>query len=305
MNIQEYIESGILEEYALGVLSEVERAEVERIAREHPEVGRELNIVVRSLDAYAEAHALTPPADMRDRVLQGWQQAIRETNQPETAAAASNGTSDPATPPRMVAVTSAPAAAAPTPSADGGVVRQMPAPESNSGRTRWLIAASVALLMLSALGNFLLYNRLKQTEANLEVAQTEQSRYAATQKAALNERDQQLRVLRNEAFRAVELKGTPKAPDALARVYYNPQTKAVYVDVRNLPAPPAGKQYQLWALDNGKPVDAGVLATATAAGDSIQQMKDIASAQAFAMTVEDEGGVASPTLSTMTVIGNL
>ncbi|RPD48566.1 anti-sigma factor [Hymenobacter sediminis] len=305
MNVQEYIESGILEEYALGVLNEVERAEVERIAREHPEIGRELDSIVRSLDAYAEAHAITPPAEMRDRVLQGWQQAIRETEKPEpSAVSASNGTSA-TTPPQMVAVTSAPAAAVPSPSADGAVVRQMPAQESNSGRTRWLIAASVALLVLSALGNFLLYNRLKETEANLEVAQTEQSRYAATQKAALNERDEQLRVLRNEAFRAVELKGTPKSPNALARVYYNQQTKAVYVDVRNLPAPPAGKQYQLWALDNGKPVDAGVLATATAAGDSIQQMKDIASAQAFAMTVEDEGGVASPTLSTMTVIGNL
>lgn len=300
MNIQEYIESGILEEYALGVLSEVERAEVERIAREHPEVDRELKNAIQALDAYAEAHAVTPPPALRERVLQGWQQAIRETS--PAAAVAANGMGPAA--PSMVASPAEAAGATPT-TAPEAVVRQMPAPESNSGRTRWLIAASVALLMLSALGNFMLYNRLKETEANLEVAQTEQSRYAATQKAALNERDQQLRVLRNEAFRAVELKGTPKSPDALARVYYNPQTKAVYVDVRNLPAPPAGKQYQLWALDNGKPVDAGVLASATAAGDSIQQMKDIASAQAFAMTVEDEGGVASPTLSTMTVIGNL
>ncbi|UOQ76951.1 anti-sigma factor [Hymenobacter sp. 5516J-16] len=299
MNIQEYIESGILEEYALGVLNEVERAEVERIAREHPEINRELKTVIASLDAYAEAHALTPPTDMRERVLAGWQQAIQAAEQTPSLPA-SDGSS---TPPRMVA--SAPAAAPAATPAGEAVVRQMPVETASGSRTRWLIAASVALLVLSALGNFLLYNRLRETEANLEVAQTEQSRYAATQKAALNERDQQLSVLRNQAFRTVDLKGTPKAPDALARVYYNPQTKAVYVDVRNLPAPPTGKQYQLWALDNGKPVDAGVLASTTASGDSIQQMKDIASAQAFAMTVEDEGGVASPTLSTMTVIGNL
>jgi anti-sigma-K factor RskA len=86
---------------------------------------------------------------------------------------------------------------------------------------------------------------------------------------------------------------------------YNPTTKAVYLDVRKLPAPPTGKQYQLWALDNGKPVDAGVLAAATTAGDSLQQMKDIASAQAFAMTVEPEGGSINPTLSTLTVVGNI
>ncbi|MDU0368972.1 anti-sigma factor [Hymenobacter endophyticus] len=298
MNIQEYIESGILEEYALGVLSEMERSEVERVAEEHPEVARELLQVQHSLDAYAEAHAVTPPDDMRERVLRGWQEAIRNSGEQQSQV-------PPVTAPQMVASSAPEPVAVPAPPQENGVVRQLPTAEPAPSRLKWLIAASVALLVLSGLGNYLLYSRLQETEANLEVAQTEQSRYAATQQAALKERDQELAVLRSADFRSVELKGTPKAPEALARVYYNPTTKAVYVDVRNLPAPPSGKQYQLWALDNGKPVDAGVLATATAAGDSIQQMKDIASAQAFAMTVEDVGGVASPTLSTMTVIGNL
>ncbi|MFD2784039.1 anti-sigma factor [Hymenobacter rubripertinctus] len=295
MDTQEYIESGILEEYALGVLSEVERANVERIAREHLVINQELKDIIAGLDGYAQAHALPPPPALRERVLEAWQQAAREMAPPQKAAATAAEAL-----PRMVASSAPmPEAAAPR----EAVVRQMPA-AANAGR-RWMIAASVALLLLSALGNYLLYSRLKETEANLQVAQTEQSRYAATQKAALNERDQQLAVLRNEAFQPVDLKGTPKAPDALARVYYNARTKAVYVDVRNLPALPEGKQYQLWALDNGQPVDAGMLANATAAGDSIQQMKNIASAQAFALTVEDIGGVVSPTMSTLTVVGNI
>ena len=301
MNVQDYIESGILEEYALGVLSETERTEVERVAREHPDVSRELKQVINALDAYGEAHAVTPPEGMRERVLTGWQQAIRVTAEQEKTIQTADA---PVASPLMVASATLAPEPAVTAVPQETVVRQLPAAEA-PGRIRWMIAASVALLMLSALGNYLLYSRLKETEANLQVAQTEQSRYAATQKAALNERDQQLSVLRNEAFRPVELKGTPKAPEALARVYYNAQTRAVFVDVRNLPALPEGKQYQLWALDNGKPVDAGVLASATAAGDSIQQMKDIASAQAFAVTVEDAGGAASPTLSTMTVVGNI
>ncbi|RSK50293.1 anti-sigma factor [Hymenobacter rigui] len=302
MNIQEYIESGILEEYALGVLSEAERAEVERVVREHPEVSRELQQILNGLDAYAEAHAVTPPEGMRERVLQGWQQAIRNTAGQEILIQTADA---PVATPLMTASVTPMQPVPAAPEQQGAVVRQMPAAQEAPSRLKWLIAASVALLLLSGLGNYLLYSRLQETEANLEVAQTAQSRYAATQQAALNERDQQLAVLRNADFRAVELKGTPKSPEALARVYYNPKTKAVYVDVRNLPAPPSGKQYQLWALDNGKPVDAGMLATTTAAGDSIQQMKDIDSAQAFAMTVEDAGGVASPTMSTLTVIGNL
>ena len=303
VELQHYIESGILEEYALGVLNAAERADVERMAQEHSVIEQELTAIVGGLDAYAEAHALTPPDGMRERVLQAWKNSIRETGPASAEPLAGSAAATSIVPPRMVASSSVPERAAAVATPHEAVVRQLPV--AASGRTRWLVAASVALLILSGLGNYLLYNRLQETESSLEVAQAEQSRYAATQQAALNDRDQQLRILRNQAFRTVDLKGTPKAPEALARVYYNSDTKAVYVDVRNLPALPEGKQYQLWALDNGQPIDAGMVATATATGDSIQQMKNIASAQAFAMTVEDIGGVASPTMSTLTVIGNI
>jgi anti-sigma-K factor RskA len=79
----------------------------------------------------------------------------------------------------------------------------------------------------------------------------------------------------------------------------------VYLDVQQLPPLPAGKQYQLWALDQGKPIDAGMLTAATASGKGLQQMKDIASAQTFAMTIEPTGGSVNPTLNTMTVVGNI
>jgi anti-sigma-K factor RskA len=62
-----------------------------------------------------------------------------------------------------------------------------------------------------------------------------------------------------------------------------------------LPDPPTDKQYQLWALLDGKPVDAG---TFNVNSDSIQlqEVRNIANAQAFAITLEHKGGVRSPTL---------
>ncbi|GAA3927130.1 anti-sigma factor [Hymenobacter algoricola] len=278
MDIQEYIESGILEEYALGVLQEAERVAVERRAAESPEIQRELNLIVEAVGAYAEAHLQTPPAAMRERVLSGWQTAIHAA---------------------------APAvAAAPAPVAAEPVVRQLvPEAEAPASRFSWLMAASVALLLFSAAANMVLYNRWKDAETSLVIAQNEQSRVATTMQATNKSLASQVQVLRNDEFKTIDLTGTPAAPTAKARVLYNVATKAVFVDVRSLPAPPAGKQYQLWALDQGKPVDAGMLAAATTAGDSLQQMKDIGSAQAFAMTVEPEGGSENPTLSTMTVLG--
>ncbi|SHK51692.1 anti-sigma factor [Hymenobacter psychrotolerans] len=301
MDIQQYIESGILEEYALGVLPAANRAEVERLVAAHPELQHELNAIISGLDTYAEAHALTPPPGMRERVLAGWQQAIRAEAPGTTQASAT--AEPPYVAPQPAAAPAPEPVVRPISSAPEPAIREE-APRRGFG---WLMAASVALL-LSMAGNYVLYNRWQNTETALFAAQNDQARFAATQQAAekqLSSQGRELAVLRDVQFQSVTLAGTPAAPSAKARVLYNPATKAVYVDVHSLPAPPAGKQYQLWALDNGQPVDAGVLAASTAAGDSLQQMKNIVSAQAFAMTVENEGGSASPTLATMTVLGKL
>ena len=164
-------------------------------------------------------------------------------------------------------------------------------------------------LLLSLVGNALLYSSLQKTRGDLATALSDQTRFAnATQvlERRLSSTQDQLHVLRSPSeYKMVALAGTPAHPQARARVLYSKATRRVYLDVQQLPTLPAGKQYQLWALNNGKPVDAGMLTPATTAGDDMQQMKDVASAQAFAMTVEPVGGSVNPTLNTMTVIGNI
>ena len=307
---QEYIESGILEQYALGELSAAEQAAVEAQVAGSPEIGAELRQVQAALGFYAEAHALTPPAGLRERVLgnvlaqiaaptpnSGLRADVDAVAQANTAA--TFGTTASA-PPRTGPAGPAEAVVRPMSSAPVTVA----APAARSG---WAMAASVALL-LSLGGNALLYANWKNASSELVAMQNEKARFATTTQVVEQERNelrQENQVLRNDEFRAVALAGTKTAPTAHARVLFNAATHKVYVDVRRLPALPAGKQYQLWALDKGKPVDAGVLTLATATGEGLQHMKDIASAQTFAMTVEPVGGSSSPTLSTMTVVGNI
>ncbi|MDO7875902.1 anti-sigma factor [Hymenobacter sp. ASUV-10] len=302
-DIQAYIESGILELYALGDLSSAERAEVEAQAARHPAVRQELTQVQAALGLYAEAHAITPPAGMRERVLG---HVLANLNSPVAET--------PATPASRPATSSLRADVdelvqsrhAETTTSTPVLPLNAPEPVAPARSSGWAIAASVALL-LSLVGNALLYNNWQQANGELVALQNDNARIAAATQAnyrqQLGAMQEQNAILRNDEFRAVALAGTKAAPAAKARVLYNLATKAVYVDVKNLPALPADKQYQLWALDNGKPVDAGTLAVGTAAGDSLQHMKDIASAQAFAMTVEPAGGSVNPTLSTMTVMG--
>ena len=286
---QEIIESGRLEQYALGELDPAARAEVEAQASRYPEVRQELDDLLAGLDLYADAHALTPPAGMRERVL-GRVLAEIGTATPAAAAPA------PVVPTMRVSASN-PHVASTLPVA-------APAPRSNG----WAIAASIALL-LSLVGNALLYTNWQRTRSDLAVALGDQTRFAnATQvmERRLSATQEQLHVLRSpDEYKLVALAGTPAHPTARARVLFNKVAHRVYVDVAQLPPLPPGKQYQLWALDNGKPVDAGMLTAATTAGPGLQQMKDIGSAQAFAMTVEPTGGSAGPTMNTMTVIGNI
>jgi len=308
--IQEYIESGILEQYALGELSAAEQAAVEAQVASSPEIGEELRQIQAALGFYAEAHAIVPPAGLRERVLgnvlaqiaaptpnSGLRDVVDAMAQATTPAATITAASAaPRTGPDVAETVVRPMSSAPAPVATA-------APAARSG---WAMAASVALL-LSLGGNALLYSNWKNASSELVAMQNEKARFATTTQVVEKERNelrQENQVLRDE-FLDVALAGTKTAPTARARVLFNAATHKVYVDVRSLPALPAGKQYQLWALDKGKPVDAGVLTLATATGQGLQHMKDIASAQTFAMTVEPTGGSTNPTLSTMTVVGNI
>lgn len=298
VNIQDYIESGILEQYALGELSAAEQAAVEAFAAAHPEVLGELQQVQAALSFYAEAHIIATPVGMRERVLAN---VAAQLAAPVSVSSMLRADVDTLAHPHNNSHASASVFATQTvAAAQEAVVRSISsAPVAVSAASSgWAIAASVALL-LSLGGNALFYSRWKDTRADLVALQNTQSRFATTtqvvekQLGALRLENQ---VLRSDEFRAVALVGTAAAPSAHARVLFNPLTHKVYVDVKNLPVLPAGKQYQLWALDKGQPVDAGMLAVNTAVGADLQQMKDINSAQAFAVTVEPTGGSIAPTM---------
>lgn len=60
MTIREYIDSGILESYAMGAASDDERRQVEMMAAANPEILAEINAISAALEEYAFAHAMEP-----------------------------------------------------------------------------------------------------------------------------------------------------------------------------------------------------------------------------------------------------
>lgn len=69
MNIREYISSGIVESYVLGLASPEEQAEFESMCRQYPEVSQARNEFEQALESQSREHAITPPADIRQLVM--------------------------------------------------------------------------------------------------------------------------------------------------------------------------------------------------------------------------------------------
>lgn len=170
---------------------------------------------------------------------------------------------------------------------------------------KWAAAASVVFALLSA-GLALTYrSRWIDSQARLDhlLAQSEQlaqNYNVVNQKLDKIQRD--VAIIENTAFQKVVMKGTPQAPSALAAVYWNASSKEVYLSIQNLKSLTADRQYQLWAIVDGKPVDAGVFDGGVA---GLLKMKAIEGAVAFAVTVEPRGGLPAPTLETMQVMGSV
>jgi anti-sigma-K factor RskA len=255
LNEEEYIASGLLESYALGLTTEAETAEVERALTHWPALQAHVEALREDLEAYVMAYAQTPPPALRSRVLDAL--AAEETRTVPLRADSDTDTT-PAIRPRW-------------------------------GQP-WLVAASIGLLILSLLGNLLLYGRWQGTAQRLEAAESRNTQLAdqiGVQETRLETFSDEIALLRNPAVRRIELKAQPNVPaSATALVYWNAQSRTAYLASASLPAAPAGQQYQLWAIVDGKPVAMEVFD----AGTGFRQVSNVANAQAFAISLEARGG---------------
>ncbi|MBA4302890.1 MAG: hypothetical protein C0424_01560 [Sphingobacteriaceae bacterium] len=265
MTPEAYISSGILELYVMGSLESEEMAEVEAMAQRHPEVLAAINDIRDTLGEFGALHAQSPPPALRSKVL-------------ESIAA--------------VAAEELP------------VVPMISKAEISVKYARVAIAASIALFLLSALTAVNFYLRWQEAATLANSLLAEKTQLAAERdvlQARASESSELLALIAQPDFRLVNLKGTEKHPEASALVAWNPGSAEVYLWVNDLPQPAADEQYQLWAIVDGQPQDAGVFDL----GQGSLKMKDFGKAQAFAITLERKGGSPTPNLEQLHVIGTL
>lgn len=170
---------------------------------------------------------------------------------------------------------------------------------------RFAAAASIAIALVSSYMAYEYYGRWKDSEQNLTTLIT-QNRQMAQDYNTVNQRIDKMQtdmhVIGSPEFKRVVMNGhETNAPGSMAYVYWNDKTDEVYLSIQNMKALAQENQYQLWAMIDGKPVDAGVFDMNTANG--LLRMKEMKGATAFAVTIEPRGGRPTPTLEKLQMIG--
>lgn len=269
-DIKAYIESGILELYILGDVTPQEKQQVEEMALKHPAIRAELDEIERAMELYAKNAAIEPPDQLRERILNSMVTNLADDSTFDERKIKSPGNVGPLSvhKPAMF--------------------------------YKYALAACLALLLASAVALISLYNRLQQSNTQLAALQLNNRQFASR----VNLMDEQLHVFRDASFKFMKLKGTAIAPKAEVTVAWSPSKHKVMIDMANMKMPVNDKahQYQLWAMVGKKPIDLGVF-DMTADSASMKEMKSIASADAFAVTLEPRGGSPTPTMNEMMVIG--
>ena len=262
MTTNDLIESGYIELYVMNALPLEESIQLERMAASYPEVRAEIEKVEATLHALAQKQAITPRSSLKAEILENLGHEISIPN--SSNALHESGTS--------------------------------PTPVKTSLHFAQFLPYMLALL----LGTMALY-----FYSNRNKIQAEQAMCATSDKTKQDEiarLSHTIDMLKDRNTKFVELKGLKLSPQSRVMVYWNKNTKETYMNIADLPQPASDKQYQLWAIVNAKPVDAGILDFDF---QKVQHMKDFDAAESFAITLEPKGGSATPTLDKMYAFGAL
>ena len=229
-----------------------------------------------ALEALAEAHATTPPARLRARLLGAVhdEQAIVRTRRALTRW-------------RAVGAIAATIAVVAT----GLLARER---IRNDDLRAAFASQSLAL------------TELAQAKDTLERRLDEQGKTLVGLREALDTQAQILRVLSGPQIRSASL--APREGFAgRGRVLIDPESGEAHVIVAGLPQPDPGKTYELWAIRAGHaPEPAGLIPVGTAPATAARAARITAPSEvvAFAISIEPAAGSTSPT-GPIVLTGNL
>lgn len=262
MTAQEYIQSGAIENYILGMADDAEARELEQMRAQYPEVNEAFVRFEAELEANCLAAAIAPPDESKNRI--------------------------------MAAIGISEASAAPA-------AKVVELPKRKSQWMQYAAAACIAIMMGSVFMNIMLMGRVKRM--NSEIGEL---KIAANNKPAdtLKNTDSQFAFFKDPNLKPVAMYGTPTHEVCNSSLYWDKKTGKAYIVIHHLFEQADDKDYQLWAIVDGKPVSIGVFRP----GDKMKPliMNNVPDkASMFAVTLEKKGGSPTPTMDQMYLKGQM
>lgn len=266
MDLQSFIQSGLLESYVLGQCTAEERALVERMLSEHAEARAELAAIEKALEGYAAANAAAPPAWMKGRIL--------DSIENESA------TSIP------------PASPSPT------------APESGPANLKLFQLLTLGLALLGGFFFFQKCNLDSEKTALESRVEGLQNQLDSCHEAGLLKEKllQVNRLLRDRDDTRIVPLSNGDGGKFTAFAYHNTARCEVAIDLNSLPAPDQGKYFQLWSIVNGATVSMGMVDLKAAGGWLVVPCKTGAVALAISQESNPQG---NPTPTQVLMVGNI
>jgi len=271
IDVKQYIESGVIEEYALGNLPNQEKKEVECLSNIYPEIGKALSETLISLTLFSELGATDPDPKMREQI---WEEIkiSKDAN-------------------KVIPLTGSSKTAE---------------SDTKSSQINYAVAAVLALVaFIATFWAINTNNNLNEAQSEITVLNSINENIVRDFSELKDIMNSNNSIYSLPDAQVVKLDGiADKSPESMAYAVWDKKTGDVYLDVKKLPDNPKGKQYQLWTIsDKGQPISLGVF-------DQSEQLKIMKLGKAdtsvmFAVTLEKAGGVENPTMTEMYIAGKV
>jgi hypothetical protein len=252
MDINNYISSGIIEMYVMDLCTPEEKREVEELRKQYPALNEAILQFETSLEKNLIAHANLPGDEADKKILD----SLRSLQTKSAAVPAQQG-----------------------------IIKKM-------SWLKFTAAASVILLLISGILNFILLQKTNSQQALIEKEKLSPLPLSHYQ------------ILQQPTITPVAMYGV--APHSICRctLFWDKKTGKAYIMLHHLPLSSGNESYQLWATVNGKPVSIGIINDKIR--DRFIEVNNVPqSAVAFTVTLEKRGGASLPTLEETYLSGKI
>jgi anti-sigma-K factor RskA len=243
MDIKAYIESGIVEQYVFGLCTDAEKAEVEQLRSQYPELQAAILQFENELEERMMKEIQLPSAATDEKILTALNE-IQSSDQIQVRS------------PKKI----------------------------NMFRWKTAAAAAIILLMFSA---FFLYNlgrKIRTLESELKANKNNTAE-------TLSAEDYQ--IMKRPDITPVAMYGVGTHSICRCTMFWDKRTGKLYIMIHHLPQSSSSRDYQLWAMVDGKPVSIGIIKDEIR-GRFIEMQNVPAGAISFSVTLENAGGTDTP-----------